>query len=95
MKDSTQIKPISYLNNHGAGIEKDLHECCEPRLVAQSSAAKWVIMEVAIDEGQEQTIALLQLLIQGRRDIEEGRVVPAVDVFAQAEVMDQGSQCPC
>lgn len=37
---------------------------------------------------QEQAMALLQLLAHGRKEIEEGRITPAADVFAQIEAMD-------
>jgi hypothetical protein len=37
----------------------------------------------------DQTGALLQLLAHGRKEIEEGRLIPAADVFAQVESMDR------
>ncbi|WP_291383670.1 MULTISPECIES: hypothetical protein [Achromobacter] len=37
----------------------------------------------------DQTWALLQLLANGRKEIEEGRTIPAVDVFTQVESMDR------
>jgi hypothetical protein len=52
-------------------------------------AHRCVVMDVLSYEEQEQTIALLQLLAHGRREIEEGRVVPAADVFAQIDAMDK------
>lgn len=58
-------------------------------LITQNGEAKLVVMDVVSYEEQEQTIALLQLLAHGRREIEEGRVVPAADVFAQIEAMDK------
>ena len=89
MKYSTQVKPISYLKSHAAEIVKDISESREPLLITQNGEAKLVVMDVVSYEEQEQTIALLQLLAHGRREIEEGRVVPAADVFAQIEAMDK------
>jgi len=43
-------------------------------------------------ERQQQARALLLLLADGQRDIEEGRVVPAADVFASMEALDAGSE---
>ena len=37
---------------------------------------------------QEQAMALLQLLAHGRKEIEEGRITLAADVFAQIEALD-------
>ena len=93
MKYSTQVKPISYLKRHGAEIVKEISENREPMLITQNGEAKLVVMDVLSYEEQEQTIALLQLLARGRREIEEGRVVPAANVFAQIEAMDnEGSE---
>ncbi|OZI70972.1 type II toxin-antitoxin system Phd/YefM family antitoxin [Bordetella genomosp. 12] len=90
MKYSTQVQSISYLKSHAAEIVKEISESREPMLITQNGEAKLVVMDVVSYEEQEQTIALLQLLAHGRREIEEGRVVPAADVFAQIEAMDKG-----
>ncbi|OZI52113.1 type II toxin-antitoxin system Phd/YefM family antitoxin [Bordetella genomosp. 5] len=89
MKYSTQVKPISYLKSHAAEIVKELSETREPMLITQNGEAKLVVMDVQSFEEQEQTIALLQLLAHGRREIEEGRVIPAADVFARSEALDR------
>jgi len=92
MKYSTQVKPISYLKSHAAEIVTTLAETREPLLITQNGEAKLVVMDVKTFEQQEQTIALLQLLAQGRRNIEEGRVVAAADVFADFEAMDRADE---
>ncbi|CAB3845621.1 type II toxin-antitoxin system Phd/YefM family antitoxin [Achromobacter mucicolens] len=89
MKYSTQVKPISYLKSHTAEIVTTLTETREPMLITQNGEAKLVVMDVRSFEEQEQAMALLQLLAGGRKDIEEGRVIPATDVFAQIEAMDR------
>lgn len=89
MKYSTQVKPISYLKSHAAEIVTTLAETREPLLITQNGEAKLIVLDVQSYEEQEQTIALLQLLAHGRRDIEEGRIVPAADVFAQIEALDK------
>ncbi|WP_144639361.1 type II toxin-antitoxin system Phd/YefM family antitoxin [Bordetella genomosp. 13] len=88
MKYSTQVKPISYLKSHAAEIVKDLSESREPMLITQNGEAKLVVMDVRSYEEQEQALALLQLLANNRREIEEGRLVPAADVFARIEALD-------
>lgn len=92
MKYSTQVKPISYLKSHTAEIVNTLAETREPLLITQNGEAKLVVMDVKSFEQQEQTIALLQLLAQGRRHIEEGRVVSAEDVFAEIEALDKADE---
>ncbi|MNR60237.1 hypothetical protein D3C85_1816750 [compost metagenome] len=58
-------------------------------LITQNGEAKLVVMDVQSYEEQEQAIALLQLLAHGRKEIEEGRITPAAEVFAQIEALDQ------
>jgi prevent-host-death family protein len=89
---SSQVKPISYLKSHTAEIVSTLAETREPLLITQNGEAKLVVMDVQTYEEQEQAIALLQLLAQGRRDIQEGRITPAKDVFAQIEAMDKADE---
>ena len=68
MKYSTQVKPISYLKSHAAEIVTTLSQTREPLLITQNGEAKLVVMDVQSYEEQEQAIALLQLLAQGRRE---------------------------
>lgn len=92
MKYSSQVKPISYLKSHAAEIVTTLTETRQPMLITQNGEAKLVVMDVQSYEEQEQAMALLQMLAHGRREIEEGRVVPAADVFAQIEALDQADE---
>ncbi|MFY4258085.1 type II toxin-antitoxin system Phd/YefM family antitoxin [Achromobacter xylosoxidans] len=89
MKYSTQVKPISYLKSHAAEIVTTLTETREPLLITQNGEAKLVVMDVKSFEEQEQAMALLQLLAHGRREIEEGRVSPAAEVFARLDALDE------
>ncbi|OCZ96043.1 prevent-host-death protein [Achromobacter xylosoxidans] len=89
MKYSTQVKPISYLKSHAAEIVTTLTETREPLLITQNGEAKLVVMDVKSFEEQEQAMALLQLLARGRREIEEGRVSRAADVFARIDALDE------
>lgn len=89
MKYSPQVKPISYLKSHAAEIVTTLTETREPLLITQNGEAKLVVMDVKSFAEQEQAMALLQLLAHGRREIEEGRVSPAADVFARIDALDE------
>ena len=92
MKYSTQVKPISYLKSPAAEIVTTLSQTREPMLITQNGEAKLVVMDVESYEEQEQAMALLQLLAHGRKEIEEGRITPAADVFAQIEAMDKDDE---
>lgn len=92
MKYSTQVKPISYLKSHAAEIVTTLTQTREPLLITQNGEAKLVVMDVKSFEEQEQAMALLQLLAQGRQEIEEGRVSCAADVFARLDALDEADE---
>lgn len=83
MKFSSQIKPISYLKAHAAEIINELSEQRQPMVITQNGEAKMVIQDVKSYEETQETLALLKILALGNQHIEEGRVKPAKDVFAQ------------
>ncbi|MBI2381247.1 MAG: type II toxin-antitoxin system Phd/YefM family antitoxin [Gammaproteobacteria bacterium] len=83
MKFSSQVKPISYLKAHAAEIARRLAEDREPMVITQNGEAKLVVQDVASYEETQETLALLKILALGNREIEEGRVTPAAEVFAR------------
>jgi len=92
MKYSTQVKPISYLKSHAAEIVATLAETREPMLITQNGEAKLVVMDVQSYEEQEQALALLQILAHGQREIDQGKVIPADEVFARIEALDKADE---
>jgi len=80
MKLSSQIKPISYLKAHAAEIVRNLGEQGGPMVITQNGEAKVVIQDIESYEQTQETLALLKILALGVRQIEEGKVQPAVDV---------------
>jgi len=89
VKFSTQVKPISYLKSHAAEIVKDIAESREPMLITQNGEAKLVVMDVRSYEQQEETLALLKLLVLSSHDIELGRFRDVEDVFADLDREDR------
>lgn len=81
MKFSEQIKPISYLKAHAAEIIRELGQGGEPLVITQNGEAKAVLQDVASYEQTQETLALLQILALGNRQIEAGEVVPADEVI--------------
>ena len=86
MKYSTQVKPISYLKSHAAEIVKEVNRSREPMLITQNGEAKLVVMDVHSFEENEQTMALLKILALGQKELEEGQIRPAADLFAELDV---------
>lgn len=81
MKLSKQIKPISHLKAHAAEIIHNLGQGGEPLIITQNGEAKAVIQDIASYEQNQETMALLKILALGKREIEEGKVYPAAEVF--------------
>lgn len=77
----TRIKPISYVKANAADLIRELKEAGEPLVITQNGAATAVMQDVASYEATQETLALLKILALGRRQIEEGKSVPADDVF--------------
>lgn len=83
MRLSTQIKPISYLKAHAAEIVRELGRDGEPLVITQNGEAKAIMQSLAEYERTQETLALLQILALGEKDIEDGKCIPADEVFAQ------------
>jgi prevent-host-death family protein len=81
MKYSTRIRPISYVKANAAELIRELGEKGEPLVITQNGEAKAVMQDVASYEATQETLALLKILALGRRQIEEGKTVPADEVF--------------
>lgn len=78
---SRQIKPISYLKTHAAEIVRNLATDGEPLIITQNGEAKVVIQDIASYEQTQETMALLKILALANKQIEEGKVQPATEVF--------------
>lgn len=77
MKYSTRIKPISYLKANAAEIIRTMSEERSALVITQNGEAKAVMQDVATYEQTQETMALLKILALGKREIEDGKVVPA------------------
>ena len=77
----TRVKPISYVKANAADLIRELKENGEPLVITQNGEATAVMQDVASYEATQETLALLKILALGRRQVEEGRTVPADEVF--------------
>jgi prevent-host-death family protein len=79
----TRVKPISYVKANAADLIRELKENGEPLVITQNGEATAVLQDVASYEATQETLALLKILALGRRQVEEGRTVPAEEVFSR------------
>jgi prevent-host-death family protein len=91
MRYSTQIKPISYVKAHAAELLDRITEEREPIIITQNGEARAVLMDVrSYDESQE-TMALLQILAIGGKEIAAGKTVPLSEVIGEFRKLRKGN----
>lgn len=85
MKLSQAIKPISYFKAHAAEIIKTLSENPGTMVITQNGEAKVVVQDIRTYEQIQESLCLLKILSQGRKEIERGEVQPANEVLQEFE----------
>ena len=76
------IKPISYVKAHAADIIQSISESRTPVIITQNGEATAVLQDIASYEEIQESLAMLKILAMGHKDVEEGRVKPAEQAFA-------------
>ena len=81
MKLSVAIKPISYFKAHAAEIIRNLSGNQETMIITQNGEAKAIVQDIRKYEETQESLALLKILAQSRKNIEQGKFRPANDVL--------------
>ena len=81
MKYSSQIKPISYLKANAAEVMRQLSKQRQPLVITQNGEARAVIQDVVSYEETQDMLVLLKILALGNKQIEDGKVIPAMRVI--------------
>lgn len=76
------VKPISYVKAHAADIILNITQSRTPIIITQNGEATAVLQDIASYEEIQESLALLKILAISRKDVEEGRVQPAEQAFA-------------
>jgi prevent-host-death family protein len=66
-----------------------LAESRTPLIITQNGEAKAVIQDIESFEQTQETLALLKILTLGNRQVEEGKVQPATQVFGHLRERQQ------
>jgi prevent-host-death family protein len=91
MRYSTQIKPISYVKAHAAELLDRITEEREPIIITQNGEARAVLVDVhSYDETQE-TLIMLQILLNGKQEINAGKTYPLSEVIAEFRTRKSGA----
>lgn len=83
MRLSERVKPISYVKANAAEILADLAETREPMAITVNGEVKAIIQDIRSYEEQQETMALLQILAMGDREIEAGDYRPVREVIEE------------
>ncbi len=81
MKLSQAVKPISYVKTHASEIIRDLDEIGGPVIITLNGEAKAVIQGIKEYEELQESLALLKILAQSKKSLEEGRYKPVAKAF--------------
>lgn len=82
MKLSESVKPISYLKSHTAEVLRDVSEGQRTMIITQHGEARAVLQDIASYEQTQESLALLKMLAQSSKSIQEGRSKPLKKAFA-------------
>ena len=81
MVPSEAIKPISYLKAHASEIIRDVSNNQKTMIITQNGEAKAALIDIKEYEQTQESIAMLKLIAQGKRNIVEGKFRPVKDAF--------------
>ena len=77
MSHRQTIKPISFFKAHAADVIKQLNETHGTMIITQHGEAKAVIQDIDEYDRIQEALALLKMIAQGQKDVEEGKTIPA------------------
>ncbi len=81
MKLREAVKPISYLKAHASDILREIADGDKTYVITQNGEAKAVVQGVESYEQTQETLALLKMLAQSAKSLQEGRVRPIGKAF--------------
>lgn len=79
------IKPISFFKAHAADVIKELNETHGTMIITQHGEAKAIIQDIDEYERIQEALALLKMVAQGQKELEEGKTIPADEVFKELD----------
>jgi prevent-host-death family protein len=81
MRYSTQIKPLGYLKSHTAELVNRVNEEREPIIITKKGVARAVLVDIHSYEQSLDTLASLQILAIGEKEIKAGKTHSVADVI--------------
>ena len=85
MKLSQDLKPISYFKNNMAEVIRKLNENQGTMIITQNGEAKAALIDIKAYEDLQESLAMLEMIAQGNKNLTEGRYRPAEQVLKEFE----------
>ncbi len=85
MRLSEDLKPVSYFKNNMAEVIRRLNENQGTMIITQNGEAKAALIDIKAYEDLQETLAMLEMIAQGNKNLLEGRYRPAEQVLNELE----------
>jgi prevent-host-death family protein len=86
MKLSEDLKPVSYFKNNMAEVIRTLNENQGTMIITQNGEAKAALIDIKAYEDLQETLAMLEMIALGNKNLVEGRYRSAeqvLDIFEE------------
>jgi prevent-host-death family protein len=85
MKLSEDLKPVSYFKNNMAEVIRKLNENQGTMIITQNGEARAALIDIKAYEDLQETMAMLEMIALGNRNLNEGRYRLAEQVLKEFE----------
>jgi prevent-host-death family protein len=92
MKLSEAVKPVSYFKAHASEVIRDVTENKNAVVITLNGEAKAILQDIREYEKTQESLALLKILAQSKKTLQEGKVKSAKKAFAELRTKIRGSQ---
>ena len=82
-KIEQDIRPVTWVKNCTREMLDQVNETRRPIIVTQDGKPRAVIQDAQTYEKTQDTLAMLQIVLQGEREFAEGKGIPQDEVFAK------------
>ena len=81
MKLSERVKPISHFKSHASEVIREIAENHSSVVITLNGEAKAILQDIREYEKTQESLALLKILAQSRKSLEEGKYRPVKESF--------------
>lgn len=82
MRHGEAVKPISHFKTHASEVIREVVESHNPVVITLNGEAKAIIRDIREYEQERASLALLKILSLSRKNIDDGKCLPAREAFA-------------